>query len=160
MGRHRFDPPTAPPEPKYSHSEHEIHEPCGYDIDGFGVSEVDKIDGEPLTVVQEAYTCSREFCDHSPSVRYLYGTTAVSPRLRAACEYAAGDDGVWYEYAGTHCEVVDYDDGPILGVRFGEDVFGYICPSVTLDSELRRGGTCHGRSEPDWDSMKGGADHV
>ena len=135
---------SGPPEPKHRHSEHRISS-AGHDLNGVGRKEAEQIEGEPLMAVREAFVCSREGCDADPSVTYLYGERGVSRRVRQACGWATDPDW-WYEYFCEHCEIVDWDGGPILGVRFGDDTLGYVTPQTTIEDGF--GGACYGRSEP------------
>lgn len=139
---------SGPPEPKHHHSEHAIR-PVGkdaYDIDGVSKREAEQVDGVALVAVREAFYCQREGCEISPGITHLYSSEDVSRGLKQACEHAGVE---WVEYFAEHCTVVDYSDGFILGVEFGDDVLGYVEPQVSIREGF--GGPCHGREEPDPD---------
>lgn len=143
---------SGPPEPKHRHSEHEIHEPVGIDMDGVGKGEAERLDSKPLCAVQEAFSCARDGCDFTPTTRYVYGEESVSDRLRACCEYAVEQSDVyddWGMYAAEHMVVADYDDGYIMTIKFGDDAFGTIYPTFEVGDDPS--GPCHGRTEPDYD---------
>jgi hypothetical protein len=146
---------SGPPEPRHRHSEHAIDpEPAGHDIDGVGIDEAERIDGEPLCAVREAYGCHRDGCDVDARKDHLYSLSDVSERVRRIVrgvitytDDPSVEDEV--EYLATHAVVRDYDEGPILGVTVGEDTIGYIYPQITDVSGF--GGACFGREEPNPD---------
>jgi len=146
---------SGPSHPEPTASEHAISpEPAGYDHDGVGVNEAERVDGEPLSAVREAYSCSRDGCDADPQRNHVYALTDVSERVQQAAAYAidyteepTAEDLI--EYLAINAVVVDYDEGPILGFEFGDDTFGYVPPHFTDESGF--GGSCYGRVEPEPD---------
>lgn len=149
-GRRTPSPPTNPPEPKHTHSDHDVFpEDAVYDFDGPGVDEAEAVEGDVLTVVRERLSCRRDGCDASGGDNHIYTTEGVSDRLMAALEYASNDkyEEAVLEYFAMNAVIVDYDETPIVGVEFGDDVLGYVYPE-TSQSAGRLGGTCHGQPEP------------
>jgi len=166
---------SGPTYPEPTDSEHAIDpEPAGYDHDGVGRDEAERVDGEALCAVREAYSCSRDGCDADPRRAHVYALTDVSRRVQQAAAHAidyteepTAEDLI--EYLATHAVIVDYDEGPILGFEFGdgadsgesasssaesaasadEDEFGYVYPHFTDESGF--GGPCYGHVEPEPD---------
>jgi hypothetical protein len=147
----------GPKEPSPTDSEHAIDpQPSGYDHDGVGKSEAERIDGAALCAVREVYSCSRDGCDISPRKNHVYALTDVSDRVIQAASHAIeyaddpGTDAV-IEYLAMHATIVDYDMGPILGFEFGDAELGYVSPSVTVEEGFD--GPCYGHAEPDPEPM-------
>jgi hypothetical protein len=154
MGQRLSDPSwkSGPTRREPTDSEHAIApEPAGYDIDGVGTSEAERVRGESLCAVREAYSCRREGCDTDPSKSHVYSLTDVSERVQQAARYAIShtDDPTTrdvIEYLATHATVVDYEANPALGFTFGDETFGRVFPQLTTQSGFS--GPCYGRNEP------------
>jgi len=172
---------SGPSHPEPTASEHAINpEPAGYDHDGVGVNEAERVDGEPLSAVREAYSCSRDGCDADPQRNHVYALTDVSERVQRIAEYVVRNeewfDGVvrsltdehLVEFLAPRATIVDYDEGPILGFEVGEDTVssngskrGSSEDSSDRDTigyvyphftdESGFGGSCYGRVEPEPD---------
>jgi len=158
---------SGPPEPKHRHSEHAIDPQPVMDIDGVGVDEVERLDTDAIVAVQEGFTCHRDGCDVSPQKRHVYSVANVSDRLWHAVQWAT--DYELHIFIAENTVIVDYDETPILGVSFSDDVpnsfgaattpsdlrgadrdvLGYIHPTFTDKSDF--GGVCYGREEPNPD---------
>ena len=156
--RGRLSDPSWKSGPTYrepTDSEHAIDpEPAGYDHDGVGRDEAERVDGEALCAVREAYSCSRDGCDADPRRAHVYALSDVSQRVQQAAAHAidyteepTAEDLI--EYLAVHAVIVDYDEGPILGFEFGDDEFGYVYPHFTDESGF--GGPCYGHVEPEPD---------
>lgn len=161
-GRQTPSPPTNPPEPRYTHSDHCLNEEPLFDFDGPGVDESEMVDSPITVVVRERYTCRREGCDASGGYNHLYTLDGLSDGVRKAVRHAARQQS-WYdhvedgkhhpvteedevEYVAMNATIVEYDHKPILGIEFGEDVFGYVRP----DESVEKGhidGECFGQPE-------------
>mgnify|MGYP006279819219 CR=1 FL=1 len=166
---------SGPTYPEPTDSEHAIDpEPAGYDHDGVGRDEAERVDGEALCAVREAYSCSRDGCDADPRRAHVYALSDVSRRVQQAAAHAIDSRGSGttrnraslaegneadyteeptaedlIEYLAVHAVIVDYDEGPILGFEFGDDEFGYVYPHFTDESGF--GGPCYGHVEPEPD---------
>ena len=146
-GRRTPSPPTNPPEPSHSHSEHRMsHEPV-FDIDGPSVSEDEAVDGPVACVIREVFTCRRDGCEASDSRRHIYALNDFSERVQKAISHASSDkyDNADVEYAAMNVDVVDHDgEYPIVGVQFGDHTLGYLYPAETMRDD-NTGGQCYGR---------------
>lgn len=155
-GRSNPSPPTNPPEPKPTSSEHDmLLEDAVYDHDGPSVSQQEQADSSILHVITEHVACRRDGCDAAHTVDYLYTMADVSRRLEDAVrgavrrrEHASWADDhseaeLMAEYVATHAVIVDYDEGPVLGVEIGEDILGYWTHSDT-DHRRDASGPCYG----------------
>jgi len=178
MGRNRLSDPawkSGPTYPEPTSSEHAIGpEPAGWDHDGVGRKEAERVDGEALCAVREAYSCSRDGCDTDARKDHVYALSDVSERVQQAAsraiEYTDEPEAVdIIEYLAINATIVDYDEGPILAFeftdseesdapnqssrsateRFGEDELGYVYPHFT--DEHGFGGSCYGHVEPEPD---------
>jgi len=158
MGRNRLSDPSwksGPSYPEPTSSEHAIDpQPAGWDHDGVGRKEAERVDGEALCAVREAYSCHRDGCDTDARKDHVYALSDVSERVQQAARHAidytdepATEDIV--EYLAIHATIVDYDEGPILAFEFGDDEFGYVYPNFT--DEHGFGGPCYGHVEPEPD---------
>lgn len=142
-------PPTNPPEPRYTHSDHDIHpEGAVYDHDGPSRKQQERMGSPICNVVIEMNPCGRDGCDAAVKKNHLYTVDSMSDELEAAVRYAAdverwGEDALG-EYVAQHVTIVDYDEVPVLTVEFGESTFGYWYPETTDDRGDARG-ECHGR---------------
>jgi len=154
MARRLSDPQwkSGPSRNEPTDSEHAIDpEPVNYDHDGVGRDEAERVDGEPLCAVREAYVCCRDGCDATPQKSHVYALTDVSKRVRKAASHAIehtdnpSDEDV-VEYLATHVTTVDYDEGPILAFEFGEETLGSLHAHFTNASGFS--GPCYGRAEP------------
>lgn len=142
---------SGPTYPEPTSSEHAIDPmPNGHDIDGVGVNEAERIDGEALCAVREAYSCSREGCDTSPRKDHVYALSDVSERTLQIVRYAHPFDEPLaeeiVEFLATRVEVMDYDDAPVIAFRIGDQLVGYVYPSFTIEEGFD--GPCYGRVEP------------
>jgi hypothetical protein len=157
MARGLSDPSwkSGPTYPEPTSSEHAIDpEPAGYDHDGVGRDEAERVDGAALCAVREAYSCSRDGCDVSPRRIHVYALSDVSDRLmkiaRHAIDYTDDpEEGDFVEFFAVRAQVVDYDEGPILGFEVGDDTIGYVYPHFTDEHDF--GGPCYGHVEPEPD---------
>lgn len=147
-GRSTPSPPTSPPGPKHTHSDHRLNEEPILDFDGPGRDEAEMVDSPITVVVRERFTCRREGCDANGGHNHLYTLDGLSDELRSAVEYASNDDyeEAEVEYVAMNATIVDYDEQPILGIEFGDDTFGYVYPDESV-SKGRIGGECHGQPE-------------
>jgi len=147
-----MQPPTYV-EPLHD-TDHELSEPT-FDIDGFGVSQVDMVDGDELFVVVEQSVCCREGCDGGRRVEHLFTTESLPDALQAGleqlCEYEL------HEHLFEWATMVDYDDGPVIGFEsdeiydaFGVETVGY-CYAETIDMQSNGVGVCNGWCEPEPD---------
>lgn len=141
------NPPINPPEPQYTHSEHSLSEPI-FDHDGPSVNQQERMDSPILHVVIEYTACSRDGCEAAVKDNHLYTVESMSEELEAAVRHAAdverwGEDALG-EYVAQNVEVVDYDEVPVLTVKFGDDSFGYWYPEET-ETRDDASGACHGR---------------
>lgn len=158
MGRNRLPDPSwksGPSYPEPTSSEHAIGpEPAGWDHDGVGRDEAERVDGEALCAVREAYSCSRDGCDTDPRRNHVYALSDVSERVQQSARHAIdytdepGTEDI-VEYLAINATIVDYDEGPILAFHFGDDEFGYVSPHFT--DEHGFGGPCYGHVEPEPD---------
>lgn len=129
-------------------SEHALDiEPAGIDIDGVGVDEAKKVDGTPICITQEKFMCMRDMCDESAKKRHIYALEDVSDTVIAEVR----DEVDWtddptdedlVEYIATNVEVVDYDEGPVLG--FGQTFDLHLPPRLTITDEAH--GPCYGEA--------------
>lgn len=176
MGRNRLPDPSwksGPSYPEPTSSEHAISpEPAGWDHDGVGRKEAERVDGEALCAVREAYSCSRDGCDTDARKDHVYALSDVSERVQQAARHAIdvsrrdaarsprslaeGNEADYtderediVEYLAIHATIVDYDEGPILAFEFGDDELGYVYPHFT--DEQGFGGPCYGHVEPEPD---------
>lgn len=149
---------SGPPEPKYSHNDHDIYpEDFVYDFDGPSKKQADKYHSEIFTVVIEGAECGREGCDCGITNYHIYTLADVGGDvIQRVGEYLEEkydfpiDDELLTEHCAMNCEIIDYDDdSPVLGITVGDDVLGYITPTDTESGSIS--GTCHGYSEPDPD---------
>jgi len=101
---------SGPPEPTHSHSEHAIYEDdeAPYDIDGFGVDEVEMVEGEPLVTIQERRTCHRDGCDASHVRRLLFTTEGLTDAQQRRLERHSGADDL-AAYAHERAERIDVE---------------------------------------------------
>lgn len=158
MGRNRLPDPSwksGPTYPEPTSSEHAIDpEPAGWDHDGVGRKEAERVDGEALCAVREAYSCSRDGCDTDARKDHVYALSDVSERVQQAARHAIswtdepGTEDI-VEYLAIHATIVDYDEGPILAFAFGDDTLGYVYPHFTDEDGF--GGPCYGHVEPEPD---------
>jgi len=111
-------------------------EPDGSDWDGFGVDEAERVNGEPLTAIQEVQVCHREGCDATRTRRLLFTTEYLTDEelaaLREVAEYDIGEY-VWDNGERVDAETIEVDS---VGIT-GEDTVVDEPPNV-----------CHGRPEP------------
>jgi len=141
---------SGPAYDKPTDSEHALDiEPAGIDIDGVGVDEAEQLDGTPLIATFEMFTCMRDMCDAGEKRRHVYALEDVPDDVKAA----ARDDIPWtdeptdedlVEYIATRVQVVDYDEGPVLGYDDGSEL--YLPPRLTITDEAH--GPCYGHEEP------------
>lgn len=131
-------------------TDHHLTEPC-YDIDGFGVSQTDMVDGEELFVVVEHSHCMREGCDAERNIEYLFTTESLADGLQAALEQIGEYD--LYEHTYQWAEICDYDDGPIVTFESDEiydalsvEPVGY-CRAEAVDVRSDGVGECFGQYE-------------
>jgi len=153
-GRRTPTPPTNPPEPKYTHSDHDTGVEPILDFDGPSVSEEEKTDSPIAVVVRERYTCRRDGCDASGGHNHLYTLDGLSERLMQCITYAVKDaswntsEVTWgesiIEYVAMNARVIDYDEKPVLTIDFNGDTLGYIYPEESVEKG-HIGGECHGR---------------
>ena len=128
-----------------------------FDHDGPSRKQAEAYDSSILNVVIEANPCGREGCDAAVRKEHIYTVDSMSDELEAAVRYAArrmvdatdftGEYTVseaMSEYVAQHVTIVDYDETPVLAVKFGESEFGYWYPEDTEDRG-NAGGGCHGR---------------
>jgi len=147
MGRNRLSDPawkSGPTYPEPTSSEHAIGpEPAGWDHDGVGRKEAERVDGEALCAVREAYSCSRDGCDTDARKDHVYALSDVSERVQQAASraidvsrrdaarsprsLAEGNEADYtdepeavdiIEYLAINATIVDYDGGPILAFEF------------------------------------------
>jgi hypothetical protein len=140
---------SGPTYDKATDSEHALDiEPAGIDIDGVGVDEAERVDGTPLVATFETFSCRRDMCDESEKRRHVYTLESVSDDVKAA----ARDDIPWtdeptdedlVEYIATRVQVVDYDEGPVLGFDDGSEL--YITPTLTITDKAH--GPCYGEAD-------------
>jgi len=162
---------SGPPEPKHSHSEHQIHpEDAVFDFDGPSVEEVEAVDGTICTTVVESMGCSRDGCNAEIYHSHCYTIESVSDRVQQVLLYAVDfddvtiTDDVIVEYIAKNTVIVDYDETPIIGFQFDDDntynrpemshshpddkdVLGYVYPVRTFTDNTATG-ACHGRADP------------
>lgn len=153
MGQRLSDPDwkSGPTRPEPTASDHAIDPEPAYDHDGVGRKEAERVDGEALCAVREAYVCHRDGCDVDARKDHVYALTDVSADVREDARVAIDytDDPTTedvIEYLATNATIVDYDEVPILGFEFGDDERGYVYPHFTDESGF--GGPCYGRVEP------------
>jgi len=151
------NPPINPPERSAAAGEHRLGEPV-FDHDGPSVRQEEEADSPIMHVVIEYTGCRRDGCDAADRVNHLYTMDGMSDDLkrcvRRAAEFEAMFDSadmqqfsredLMAEYVADNAELADYDEVPILTVRFGEDTYGYWYPT-TQDVREEASGSCYGR---------------
>lgn len=143
MRRRTPQPPTNPPEPSPSSSEHEF-EPPHCELDGVG-SDAD-VD-EPLVSVWETSSCFRDGCDAQRQYCYSFDYTDADDRTQQIIRETVRRSDVYdsgAQYAAEHAEMVDYDDGPVVAIRVGDDTVGYIYPHYADNNSSHASGPCYG----------------
>lgn len=144
---------SGPTYDKPTDSEHALDvEPAGIDIDGVGVDEAERVDGTPIITTQEKFGCLRDMCDESEKRRHIYVLEDVADKVKGeitkGIDWTVTDmDNAIVEYIATHCEVVDYDEAPILGFEGASEDDMYLTPRLTITEEAH--GPCYGHEEPD-----------
>lgn len=140
--------PPDPPSP--SASEHAFWDEPAMDVDGPGVNEAQRVDGEVICAVREYAGCVRDGCDGGRKVVHLYRVEDVDDVVRQGFTSAAvgGDEpGV---ILGERAQVVDHD-GEEAYIGFEEydgSTIGYVAPCETIVKDDGRG-PCYGHVEPD-----------
>jgi hypothetical protein len=139
-GRRTPQPPTSPPEPKPTASEHAFapeafaSEPA--DWDGFGKGEVDEVDGIPLVVLYESAECARDGCDYTHTRRMRFTTHTLSDDEETTLRAAAHDstDAALAEYVASYAERTDMETITVDGIH------------ITAENveENRPSGPCYG----------------
>jgi len=143
MRRRIPQPPTNPPEPSPSSSEHEFRHPY-FDEDGVGADAAEELD-EPLIAVYETHSCARGGCDAQRRYEHSFDYTDGDSRTQQIICETVRRSGVYSDaaqYATEHAEMIDYDDGPVVAIRVGDEKIGYIYPSLTND--MSDSGPCYG----------------
>lgn len=70
---------SGPTYPEPTSDTHFISEESqGYVWDGFGQDEAEQVEGEPVVVVHERYSCSRDNCDEAETRRLLFTTWTLT----------------------------------------------------------------------------------
>lgn len=144
-----------PPDPSPSASEHAIEpmyeEPSGIDIDGVGVDEAERIDGEPLLAVREVFRCPRDGCEASLRRVHLYRLDDVD-RPAVADAYGPGiTNADPVEFLATRATIVDHDgEHPYIGFETDGEPADYVRPCDTIESGSVDG-PCYGHVEPNPD---------
>lgn len=146
MGRGLSDPSwkSGPTYPEPTSDEHALDcEPSGSDWDGFGKSEAEDVEGEPLVALQEYYSCHRDHCDEGMTRRLLFTTYYLTDEAEEALREAAPHD--LGEYVWDKGERVDVDtiEVPVEG-----GVIGVTVEKTIEDDAL---GPCYGHEEPEPD---------
>jgi len=135
--------PTSPKAPTYNHSEHRYSVEWLADIDGYGVSEVDSVDGEPLCTVRAVRPCEREGCECRDEITHLYTLSDV-PDEAVTYYDRAGMDVV--EECATSAVIADWDyETPLLAITMGDELSGLFEPSNRVED--RDSGECYGRPD-------------
>jgi hypothetical protein len=145
---------SGPTYPEPTSSEHAIdRQPAGYDFDGVRVREAERVDGEPLLAIREAYSCRRDGCEADPSKAHVYALSDVSARTLQIARYAHPFDQPLtdeiVEFLAMNAEIMDYDEGPIIAFEIGDRLVGYAYPHFTDHHDFD--GPCYGRVEPEPD---------
>lgn len=135
---------SGPPEPKHTHSDHDIWpEDFGEgDIDGFGRNEIEEIDGEPLITIQEAAWCGRDGCEAVHTRRLLFTTDPLTDDEVSRLTEAADPDELG-AYAWEHATRIDRDMIEIA-MDDGENIT--VVNETVIEEEPSS--TCHGEPHP------------
>jgi hypothetical protein len=136
-------PPTNPPEPKHSHAEHRLTFEWCADIDGYGVEEIEKVDGEPLCVVRAVRGCRRDGCERQEVGKHFFTLEDVPADAQCFCDRENTDV---VEECAMNAVIEGWNDEyPQLAIVMGDTLsepFG-----ASKHSFDRASGECHGRPE-------------
>lgn len=92
-------------EPTSDEHEFEHGQSKNVDWDGFGVDEVEEVDGEPLVVIHTHSSCMRAGCDATMTQRHLFTTKPLHQDKVELLQSASGRDEIGV-YVSEHAELV------------------------------------------------------
>jgi hypothetical protein len=146
MARRVSDPAwkSGPTYQEPTDSEHDIRPEDfgsgGFDFDGFGVDEAEQVEGDPLIVIQESATCSRDGCDATHTRRLLFTTQPLSDAEEHALDIVSGGEPsayVWDQAERVGPESIQVDETRITA------------ETVVTSGNYESKGSCYGGVEPD-----------